>query len=76
MKREKLTKKENKSYPFDPSEVYEVTYVKAKYHAKGSKGYVSLPVAISFINKGMVKSTPEIDAAITKYGMGELVNKK
>lgn len=76
MKREKVNKNDAKSYKFEPSDVYEVTYIKAKHHEIGDKDLVSLPVAIMFINDGKINSTPEIDSAIGKYGMGDLIKAK
>ena len=67
MKRGKVNKNDAKSYRFEPSDVYEVTYIKAKHHEIGDKDYVSLPVAIMFINEGKIASTPEIEEAIAKY---------
>ena len=55
MKRGKVNKNDAKSYRFEPSDVYEVTYIKAKHHEIGDKDYVSLPVAIMFINEGKMK---------------------
>lgn len=76
MKRGKVNKNDAKSYKFEPSDVYEATYTKAKHHEIGEKDYVSLPVAIMFINEGKIESTPEIEEAIAKYDMGDLVKSK
>lgn len=37
MKRGKVNKNDAKSYKFEPSDVYEVTYTKAKHHEIGEK---------------------------------------
>lgn len=76
MKRGKVNKNDAKSYRFEPSDVYEVTYIKAKHHEIGDKDYVSLPVAIMFINEGKITSTSEIEEAIAKYGMSGLIKSK
>lgn len=73
MKRSRQNKNEGRGYKFDPSEVHEVTYTKANHHNVGDKDLVSLPLAIMFINDGKIVSTPEIDSAIEKYGMGDLI---
>lgn len=76
MKRGKVNKNDAKSYRFEPSDVYEVTYIKAEHHEIGDKDYVSLPVAIMFINEGKIASTPEIEEAIAKYDMSGLIKSK
>lgn len=66
-----------KGYKLDLSEVYEITYnKKTKYHNVGDKDQVSLPLAIMLINDKRILSTPEIDEAISRHGMSELVKRK
>lgn len=76
MKRTRDNSKNSKSYKFNPSEVYKVTYLKARHHEVGEEDLVSLPVAIKFINNGLISSTPEIEEAITKSGMQDLITIK
>ena len=66
-----------KGYRFPLSDVFEVTFTKStKYHAQGEKKLVSLPVAIKLINDGKVNTTSEIDEAVEKYEMGDLLTSK
>ena len=75
MKRKRTEVGSSKGYKIDLSEVYEVTYAKkTKYHNIGDKDLVSLPLAIMFINDKRILSTPEIDEAIIKNGMSELLS--
>lgn len=75
MKRKRTEIGSAKGYKLDLSEVYEITYAKkTKYHNVGDKDLVSLPLAIMFINDKRILSTSEIDEAISKYGMTELLN--
>lgn len=77
MKRKRDEAGTSKGYKLDLSEVYEITYnKKTKYHNVGDKDWVSLPLAIMMINDKRILSTPEIDDAISRYGMDALVTRK
>lgn len=75
MKREKKKIEEKKSYKFPLSDVFEVTFLKdTNYHKAGDKKLVSLSVAIKFVNDGKVSITQDIQEAINKYEMNELLS--
>lgn len=74
MKRTDIKTSESKAYNMDLSELYEVMFIKdLGAFSKGEKTHVSLPIAMKWVNKGVVSSTSEITAAAEKYGCTELL---
>jgi len=72
-----MSKTEKKSYDMPLAKRFEVTFKKAfgKFQS-GGKTSVTLPIALKWINLGLVDKTSEIDAATEKAEAKELIETK
>jgi hypothetical protein len=70
-------KKVEKTYSVPLSKRFEVTFKKkfGKFN-KGEKTSVTLPIAIKWINLGLIESSSEIDSAINESKAKELIKEK